>query len=101
MPPLHQNNFVVFLIPVVLQEGNGKEGVFLVREKDAMAGKFVLSCIHKGGPTHHIIDVSTQPYVTFNGTPCLNCYTLDDVVEYLHYQHPLWPVVITASVGDL
>ena len=76
--------------------GNDISGKFLIRAKKD-EGKYLLSVVYKGSPSHHSIDTDEGGKLLINKTPT-GASTLADLVEHLRTKRPKWPVPLTQGV---
>ena len=78
--------------------GNEVSGKFLFRAKKE-EGKYLLSVVYKGNPTHHTIETDDDGKLLLNKA-ATGQSTLSDLVEHLRTKgkQPKWPVPLTQGV---
>lgn len=98
MPWLHERDVNKAKAEDLLKVKGNQHGLFLVR-KHKDEGKYILSVVYKGNPTHHLCDATTGP-IKVNKKQIGEASTLQELINVLQTQDiEGWPVKLTDYVS--
>jgi hypothetical protein len=89
---------------LLADDGTNTVGKFLFRQSESSGGnetgKYILSVMFKGQPTHHNITTSESGALTINGALASDCFTLPQLATYLGKKQKAvkWPVPLLVGV---